>query len=293
MHRRVWLTAVLVLCLVAPAARAQAPAKHFLWSVTDGKGAVAYLLGSLHILTPDFYPLAPEIVSAFSSSKVLVEEVDLDEMSDPGALLPIMSKAMLDDGRTLEQAISAETFAAVKVRAEKAGIPVLALQRMKPWMAAVALSVPLLAAAGFDANLGVDKHFFDMAKDTHLERRALETVAYQLNRFDELTPALQEEMLKSTLAELDTQVANVKEMADAWAAGDVSTIERLLLASMLESPDLYQRLLVERNQNWIPHIETCLRQNARCFIVVGAAHLVGPHGVPTLLEKKGYTVAQK
>jgi hypothetical protein len=56
---------------------------------------------------------------------------------------------------------------------------------------------------------------------------------------------------------------------------------------------LYQRLLVERNHNWVAHVETCLKQNAGCFVVVGAAHLVGPDGLPTLLSKRGYKVTQQ
>ncbi len=293
MHRRAPLAALLALWLLVPSVSAQAPQKHFLWSVTDAKGAVVYLLGSLHVLTPGFYPLSPDIEKAFEASKVLVEEVDLDEMNNPAALLPIMGKAMFTDGRTLDQVVSTATYAEVTKRAEKAGIPMPAMQRMKPWMAAVALTVPLLQAAGFDTNLGVDKHFFDKAKAAGLERRGLETVTYQLDRFDQLSPALQEEVLVSTMAELDTQVANVTEVATAWASGNTGTIERLLLTSMLESPELYQRLLVERNQNWLSHIDTCLQQDARCFVVVGAAHLVGPHGVPALLQKKGYKVEQK
>jgi hypothetical protein len=58
-------------------------------------------------------------------------------------------------------------------------------------------------------------------------------------------------------------------------------------------PELYQRLLIERNTNWIPQVESCIRQNAGCFIVVGAAHLVGPDGLPSLLAKKGYKVTQQ
>src|SRR5688572_31823149 len=57
--------------------------KHFLWKVEDGKGASAYLLGSLHVLTADAYPLPAAIDKAFAESKTLVEEVDLDEMNDP------------------------------------------------------------------------------------------------------------------------------------------------------------------------------------------------------------------
>jgi uncharacterized protein YbaP (TraB family) len=67
----------------------------------------------------------------------------------------------------------------------------------------------------------------------------------------------------------------------------------MALVPLKESPELYQRLLVERNNNWMPQVESCIKQNAGCFIVVGAAHLIGPDGLPSLLQKKGYKVTQQ
>ena len=288
-----FLTVLLALTLSSAGPSAQAGKKNFLWKVEDGNGAMAYLLGSMHVLTPEFYPLRPAIEQAFVASKTLVEEVDLDEMSDPVQMMGALAKAMLTDGRTLDQLVAPATFAEVKRRAEKAGLPLLAMQRMKPWLAAITLMAPTLQAAGFRAELGVDRHFFDRAKTAGLKTQALETLAYQLDRFDQLAPKLQEDMLKATLEDLDTQVANVGALAKAWAAGDAKGIEVLLLGAFLESPELYDRLLVERNRNWIATVESCLQQKSACFVVVGAAHLVGPHGVPTLLEKKGYKVTQQ
>ena len=267
--------------------------KHFLWKVEDSKGASAYLLGSLHVLTADAYPLPAAIDKAFAESKTLVEEVDLDEMNDPMQMMAALSKAMLTGGQTLDQLIAAETFAEVKKRAEAYGMPMAALQRMKPWLVAVTLMAPTLQSAGFKPELGIDRHFFDRAKEKGLNRKALETLAYQLDRFDQMSPKLQEELLKATIADLDTQVTGVKEMVRAWSSGDIGTVEKLTLTAFLESPELYQRLLLERNQNWLPHVESCLTENAGCFVVVGAAHLVGKDGMPALLAKKGYKVTQQ
>lgn len=291
MQQRI-LAAVLALLLVASPALGQKPGRQFMWKV-EGAGGSAYLLGSLHVLSAEFYPLSAAINRAFAESKVLVEEVDLDEMSDPMVMMAALSKAMLTDGKTLDQLIAPDVYAAVKSRAEKAGLPMMALQRMKPWLVAITLMAPTLQGAGFKPELGIDRHFFDRAKDSNMTRRGLETMAYQLDRFESLPPKLQEEMLKTTMEDLDKEVANIKEMAQAWTFGNVEAIEKLTLATMKDAPDLYQKLLVERNQNWIPHVETCLKQNAGCFIVVGAAHLVGPDGLPAQLAKKGYKVTQQ
>jgi uncharacterized protein len=172
-------------------------------------------------------------------------------------------------------------------------LPMMAIQRMKPWLVAITLMAPTLQAAGFKPELGIDRHFFDRAKDSGMKRQALETMAYQLDRFDSLPPQLQEELLKTTMEDLDKEVAGVKELAQAWTFGNVAAMEKLTLLTMKEAPELYQRLLVERNHNWVPHVETCLKQKAGCFIVVGAAHLVGPDGLPALLIKKGYKVTQQ
>ena len=210
---------VLVHCSVREALRLRRSQKHFLWKVEDGKGASAYLLGSLHVLTADAYPLPAAIDKAFAESKTLVEEVDLDEMNDPMQMMAALSKAMLTDGQTLDQLISATTFAEVKKRAEAYGMPMAALQRMKPWLVAVTLMAPTLQSAGFKPELGIDRHFFDRAKEKGLKRQALETLAYQLDRFDQMSPKLQEELLKATIADLDTQVTGVKDMVRAWSVG--------------------------------------------------------------------------
>ncbi len=279
--------------MAVAAPEAQAPPKHFLWAVRQAGGPPTYLMGSLHVLTPDYYPLKPAIEKAFASSKVLIEEVDLDELTNPTLMMSVAGKAMFTDGRTLDQVIAPDLYKLVVARAEKAGLPAIAIQRMKPWMAAVALAAPALKDAGFNADLGVDKYFFDKAKTAGLERRGLETVSYQLDRFDQMPMPEQEAMLKALIADLDTQLSNVKTLADAWVAGESQTLERLLLAAFLESPAMYERLLVERNRNWVAPIEQCVQQKQACFVVVGAAHLVGPHSVVALLQKKGYSVEQQ
>src|SRR5688572_11330483 len=221
MRQRV-LAAVLAIVVASTPLFGQKPGSHFMWKVEGPGGATAYLLGSLHVLTAEYYPLSAAINKAFADSKTLVQEIDLEEASDPAIMMAALSKAMLTDGRTLDQIIAPELFAEVKKRAEAAGLPMVALQRMKPWLVAMTLMVPSLQAAGFKPELGVDRHFFDRAKDSGMKRQGLETMAYQLDRFDAMPPKVQEDLLKTTIEELDTTVASVKEMAQAWSFGNVA-----------------------------------------------------------------------
>lgn len=291
--RRVALCVSLAAALATAVPLAQSSQKHFIWAVRQAGGPPTYLVGSLHVLTPEYYPLPAALEQPFATSKVLIEEVDLDELTNPMTAMALIGKAMYVDGKTLDQVISPTLYKQVEARAAKAGIPIEAIQRMKPWMAAVSLTAPALKSAGFNTELGVDKHFFDKAKKAGIERRSLESVSYQFDRLDQMSPALQEAMLKSVLADLDTEISNVKTIAQAWSKGETATIERFLLGALMESPELYNRLLVERNKNWVAPIEQCVQQKTQCFVVVGAAHLVGPHSVVALLKQKGYSVEQQ
>lgn len=290
-RRCVWACAGAV--LTAATLWAQAPARHFLWKITSPAGREAYLLGSVHVLSTSFYPLSPVIDEAFRASKTLVEEVDLDEMNNPATMAMLVGKAMLPEGQTLDQVVSKDTYAAVKARADAHGLPMPLLQRMKPWMVAVTLTAAEITKAGFDSTLGIDRHFFERAKAIGMPRRALETVAFQFDRLDGLGDTLQESSLKAMLADVDAQAANIEALAAAWRAGDTATLERLLMEGFTDAPEIAERLLYERNRNWVEPVERCLAENARCFIVVGAAHLVGPRSLVELLRARRHRVDQQ
>jgi uncharacterized protein YbaP (TraB family) len=159
-------------------------------------------------------------------------------------------------------------------------------------MLAIALQGMELAKAGFDPALGLDQHFYDQAKEGGKTVQGLETIEYQISRFDEMTLEQQDRMLAETLKELATETATVGKLGAAWKSGDVATLERIALADVKSDPAMYQRLLVERNKNWMPQIEALFPRRGRALVVVGAAHLIGPDGLIAMLKAKGYTVEQ-
>ena len=59
-------------------------------------------------------------------------------------------------------------------------------------------------------------------------------------------------------------------MTGAWKAGDVPAVERLVLNDVKSDPDMYQRLLVERNRTWLPKLEAFFGRRGHTFVVVGA-----------------------
>src|SRR5262249_53632255 len=123
--------------------------------------------------------------------------------------------------------------------------------------------------------------------------QGLETVEYQISRFDEMPMELQDHLLAETLRDIDTERANMSKLIDSWRAGDSAAVERIVLKDLQQEPVLYQRLLVERNRNWMPKIDALLTHSGQAMVVVGAAHLVGPDGLLAMLKAKGYTVEQQ
>src|ERR1035438_9224050 len=97
------------------------------------------LLGSIHLLKPENYPLSAPLESAFSNATVAVFETDVEKMEDPQVQIKLMSKAQLPAGETLQQHLSARTYAAFTNQASQSGLPLEMLQSMKPAMAAMVL----------------------------------------------------------------------------------------------------------------------------------------------------------
>jgi len=286
---RVMLSALVVVLGVSQAS-VPAAGRSFLWKATNARGSL-YLVGSVHMLSKDYYPLAPALEAAFKDSDLLVEEADLGDMLSPETAVQTLSRGMLQDGQTLDKVLSPSTYALVRKRVTDLGLPAEMLNSFKPWMIAITLEAFEYQKAGFDAEHGLDKHFYDRAKSNGKPVQGLETVEYQLSRFDEMTLAQQDHLLVQTLKDVDTERAAISQVADAWKNGDAPAVERIVLRSLKDDPVMYQRLLVERNRNWMPKLEA-LVGHSRPFVVVGAAHLVGPDGLLTMLKAKGYQVEQ-
>lgn len=294
---RIRRIAGITLCLVTAAALAAAqtpPAsgKSFLWKVQSGS-KVVYLAGSVHALSADVYPLSPAFDRAFTASSTLVEEIDLAEAESLAAAPAILAKGMYVDGRRFDNIVSKETAALVAARLKESGLPVEMFQVMKPWMVMLTIAALEAQKAGLDPKLGLDKHFYDRARAAGKTIIGLETAESQIDRLDKMSDSLQEQLLLSSLSEADTARNSLKSIVAAWQRGDNMELEKTLLSDFTQYPAAYKSLIVERNQNWLPQIDACLARPQPCMVVVGAAHLVGPDGLLTLLQRKGYRLEQQ
>ena len=287
-----WAAVIALTSGLALAGSVAAQEKSLLWRVSrDGKSI--YLLGSIHYLRQSNYPLNPTILKALDGSKRLVLETDLNSTTTESAQRLTVEKAVYRDGSGLAKNVSAETYEMASRRATELGLDMRILEPMKPWFAAVTMVAIQLQRMGLKPELGVDRHLAARAKTSGKPIGGLDTLEVHLGVFDRLSAKEQESMLRETVAELERLDKYMNDIVGTWVRGDVDGLASFLLTGMQEYPDLYEKILVERNRRWVGEIEKIIGQGSGAMVVVGAAHVVGKDSVVEMLKAKGYEVEQR
>ncbi len=288
------LPAILLLGALALPAGSLSADKHCLWKV-ESDGGVAYLLGSIHFLTEDAYPLDEAIEEVFDRVDGLAFETDLDTLEAPATQMKMMKKGMYGEGESLQTNVSAETYEALRKRMESYGQSMLLFDRFRPWFLTAMLSALELQKQGFQPEHGIDMYFHARAKEAGKETVGLEGVDFQIDLFAAIPEERQEALLQYTLCELDLTSAYLDVIVDSWRKGDVATLDTTFVRMLVSEEawtDLADRLVFDRNRDWVPKIENLVRSEKEYLVVVGTLHLVGEGSVVDLLRRKGYVVEQ-
>ena len=278
--------------LNAQPAKPSSATKHSLWKV-QGKENAVYLLGSIHLLKKEDYPLPAPLEAVFSDSKIAVFETDIAGMENPELAMKLAAKGQLPEGETLRTRLSPPVYVAFSNYVQKAGMPVELFDSITPAMAAITLVALDLKKMGLDPQNGLDKHFFDLAAKAGKTIVPLETLDFQIGLMTEFSKEEGELLMKTTLKEIDTMEKDLDDLIKAWRTGDAEKLDKLLNEAMEEAPVIFHRLLTDRNRRWLPKIEELLRGKENAIVIVGAGHLVGTNGVVALLKNKGYKIAQE
>jgi uncharacterized protein YbaP (TraB family) len=289
------LSALLILSFLAVSAGAaraeEEKGRDFLWRVRSGTATV-YLLGSIHVLKKDFYPLSKRIEDAFDRSAVLAVEADINNVSRMD-ITKMLEGAAYPGGDKVENHLSAGTYELLKKESAAAGIPMGLIGKQRPWFSAMTLMSFALLKSGFDPAYGVDLHFLSEAEG---KKRIveLESIDFQMDLFSGLSDRDQEYFLLSTIKELRTLDSDAGRLVSAWKSGNVGGVESIMAEAEREkgmSP-VYEKILYDRNKTMAAKIGELLDGRETAFVVVGAGHLVGERGIIAILKKKGYQVDQ-
>lgn len=280
--------------ILAPASSwsASSPSgKHLLWKV-QSKSATVFLLGSIHYLTKDVYPLDKVIEDSFKSANVLVVEANINN-PDQLFFTKFIERAFYPGNETLKNHVSARTYGLVRNEFAKFGLPMEILERERPWFLALTLTSLELLKNGFDPNYGIDMHFLSGAGSKKVVE--LESLDYQVSLFSGFSEAEEESFLLYTMKDLMTFGTDSGDLLRLWKSGDAKGLESMLLKSAGDDPAIasaYNKLLFGRNKEMAVKIEQFLGTGETYFVVVGAGHLVGNRGIIELLRSKGYAADQ-
>jgi uncharacterized protein YbaP (TraB family) len=273
--------------LVAALAMGASPvlAEPALWAIKD-KDSTIYLFGTVHVLKPSTPWRSPKIAKAFQDADDVVMEIEQPE--DPATTRALRMKDGVDRAAPLSTKLKPESYAKLQAAAQGMGFPPQALEPMRPWLAALTVSLTPLLKAGYDPESGVEKLLTAQAKAAGKPIAAFETMEQQVRFFADMTPAQEAQLLESTLDEIDDGPAKIDALVAAWAAGDQGELKRQMVDEMqTEYPDVYKLLLVDRNQDWANQLKTRLAGSGVSFVAVGAGHLTGPDSLQAQLARLG------
>jgi uncharacterized protein YbaP (TraB family) len=266
----------------------EAKARTLLMWKASSPSTTVYLLGSIHLGDKDLYPLPEAVESAFNASKLLVVEVNVKDVDKLAALKLVQQYGIYSEGDSLSKHVSKSTSDALDDFCSKHGLPRMLLERMKPWVAAITVEALALQQAGEDPNLGIDLHFLNEIKQQQ-KIEQLETADFQMTVLSSGSESEQQEMLADVLKDVGDAKEHIRQMQDALLSGDPATVQQYLQEHNTPK-SLYKRLLDDRNGPMADRIDGYLKGKDQCFVVVGAAHLVGDQGIVRLLQQKNYKV---
>lgn len=254
------------------------------WKVTGPNGGTIYLGGSIHGLDSTDYPLPAAYNRAFDASSALVIEEDLNVSRR--AAEKFYKSGFYPKGDTLKNHVDPRTYEYVRRVFAQAKVPEAEIAKCKPWMLIMMLWSPSTNS------LGVEAFLMKRARMNQKPILGLESFREHAEVLSGMSDKQAELVLLETFIPQAPGTNLHAKVLNAWRRGDVDAIARFSREMDRDLPSFGQRLVVERNRNWIPKIERYIRDRHTYFVVAGAAHIGGPNGVLALLRASGYRVEQ-
>jgi uncharacterized protein YbaP (TraB family) len=268
----------------------QAHGQPAVW-IIHGPHREVVLFGSVHLLPGGLDWRPPALDRALARADDVWFELPLDQATEEDARRLTFRKGALPVGDNLWAHLTAAQTDRVEQAAADVGLPRAVLTPLRPWMAELTLSLAEDARAGALAAEGVEQRLQADAPPA-ARRHALESVRQQVDFLAESRLGDQIASLDETAREMTADGDLYARIVRDWMAADVMAIQHDALDPLASSaPAIYRRLIVDRNRRWARRLAQLAKgQRGVTVVVVGAGHLVGPAGVPSLLRARGLLV---
>jgi uncharacterized protein len=270
-----------------------------LWKIEKSGIKPSYLFGTMHISDPRVVALTPEAKAAYDGADIVVIETTevLDKTKAAAALLARPDLMMFTDATTITSLVDPKDLPALEKGLADRGMPLAAVNRMKPWMLSGVLAVPACetkriqdGAQLLDIKLGMD------AKLAGKQIGGLETIIEQFDAIASLPMKSHIEGLveSASLGELTGDV--METMVDLYIQGHIGKIMPLVKniapagVSTSGNSGVFEEVMIHaRNTTMANRAEQFLAKG-NAFIAVGAMHLPGEKGLVEKLRTAGYAV---
>ncbi len=259
-----------------------------LWLVEGPGGQKAWLFGTIHALPRPIEWKSAKVAAALGQSdRLLLEVANIEDdaatakafaaLAQSPGLPPLERRVPPDQQDELDTALKADHF--------ESG----ALDTYETWAVALMLQNAAMAAGDSNAANGIDRA---LVRSYTKPVEEFEGAAAQLAIFDRLPEAAQRALLEAAITRPGEDLASLRKLEQAWAHGDLATVDAETNADFLSNPELREALLTRRNDAWLARLVGELQQGAHPFVAVGLAHLAGQDGLPALLTRRGYNVTR-
>ena len=274
-----------------------------MWKITTPEGNEMTLIGSMHALTDECYPLPDRIMTAYESADVVACEFDvIANGSDLASQLTIMNESMYEDkAENIALHLSKETCDGLTGFFEHYGYSMDIMKHYKPWMLDMQCEQLISAEGGLDTQKGIDMHIIQKAHDDGKEIFETESFELQMGIFTGLSDDVYDVLLSAyTVDNLETLKKNLTDTYEVWKKGDISATEAFFTQADEETygaltdkqkaalDEYNQALLYDRNKGMAECADKLLKEHKNTFFMVGLAHFIGEGGIIDLLEQKGY-----
>lgn len=277
--------------VTAPAPAAEptlTPVRPALFAVRDADSTI-YLFGTVHIRRPGSEWGGPVAQAALAESDEFWTEMEISPATDVDVQMLVFNHGMAPQDRPLSSWLNKAERAELAAAIARVGGQPEMFERMRPWLAAMTLSVLPMLQEGYSPDAGVDNAVTAAAGDK--PQRTFETAQQQISFFANLSDGAQREFLLDTIRATEESESGMDELSVAWERGDLEQLETLALRDFeAHYPELFGVLFTQRNRAWVETLTAELNGAGVDFVAVGAGHLVGDGGLVELLRARGVTV---
>lgn len=269
--------------------------KTFLWEVSSTNSKL-YILGSIHVGNESMYPLNSNITDAFNNSNSIVVEVNMSKPEIAEKLQSlIIENAIIPEGKTIKDFITKEQFSKLQNEFEKLGLPETDFLQRRPWFVSISLLNMKMFQLGYKSDYGVDLYFLNQAKLSEKPIKELETVDSQVQLLASMSDDMQQSLLSSSLERTENYDKILENTIKYWVTGNTQGFLEMYFNDIYSSKKykgIVQKIVYDRNIAMSNKIDEFLKNKEKCFVIIGAGHLLGEKGIISLLKKKGYKIKQ-